>query len=182
MVFVVHWHEWAMSLHVFPILNPPPTSLPIPSLCVIPVHQPWTPCLMHKTWTDDLFHLWYYTCFSVFSQIIPPSPSPTESKRLFYVYVSLLLSWIWDYHYDVSKFHIYGLVYCMTGEGNGNPLQCSCLENPRGSGPWWTAVYGVAQGWTPLKRLSSSSILYEDLQDLLELTPKEDVLFIIGDK
>ena len=37
------------------------------------------------------------------------------------------------------------------GEGNGNPLQCSCLENPRDGGAWWAAVYGVAQSWTRLK-------------------------------
>ena len=43
------------------------------------------------------------------------------------------------------------------GEGNGNPLQCSCLENPRDRGAWWAAVYGVAQSWTLLKRFSSSS-------------------------
>ena len=43
------------------------------------------------------------------------------------------------------------------GEGNGNLLQCSCLENPRDGGAWWAAVYGVAQSWTRLKRLSSSS-------------------------
>ena len=43
------------------------------------------------------------------------------------------------------------------GEGNGTPLQCSCLENPRGRGAWWAAVYGVAQSWTWLKWLSSSS-------------------------
>ena len=43
------------------------------------------------------------------------------------------------------------------GEGNGNPLQCSCLENPRDGRAWWAAVYGVAQSWTQLKRLSSSS-------------------------
>ena len=43
------------------------------------------------------------------------------------------------------------------GEGNGNPLQCSCLENPRDGGAWWAAVYGVTQSWTQLKRLSSSS-------------------------
>ena len=43
------------------------------------------------------------------------------------------------------------------GEGNGNPLQCSCLENPRDGGAWWAAVYGVAQSQTWLKRLSSSS-------------------------
>ena len=43
------------------------------------------------------------------------------------------------------------------GEGNGNPLQCPCLENPRDGGAWWAAVYGVAQSRTRLKRLSSSS-------------------------
>ena len=43
------------------------------------------------------------------------------------------------------------------GEGNGNPFQCSCLENPRDKGAWWAAVYGVTQSRTRLKRLSSSS-------------------------
>ena len=43
------------------------------------------------------------------------------------------------------------------GEGNGNPLQCSCLENPRDRGAWWAAISGVAQSQTQLKRLSSSS-------------------------
>ena len=44
-----------------------------------------------------------------------------------------------------------------TGEGNGSPLLCSCLENPRDRGAWWAAIYGVAQSRTRLKRLSSSS-------------------------
>ena len=44
-----------------------------------------------------------------------------------------------------------------TGEENGNPLQCSCLENPRDGGAWWAAISGVAQSRTRLKRLSSSS-------------------------
>ena len=43
------------------------------------------------------------------------------------------------------------------GEGNGNPLQYSCLENPRDGGAWWAAIYGVAQSQTRLKQLSSSS-------------------------
>ena len=46
------------------------------------------------------------------------------------------------------------------GEGNGNPLQCSCLENPRDGGAWWAAIYGVAQNWTWLKVLSGSSALF----------------------
>ena len=44
------------------------------------------------------------------------------------------------------------------GEGNGNPLQCSCLENSRDGGAWWAAVYGVTQSWTRLKQLSSSIV------------------------
>ena len=47
------------------------------------------------------------------------------------------------------------------GEGNGNPLQYSCLENPRDSGAWWAAVYGVAQSRTRLKQLSS---MYQELR------------------
>ena len=56
-----------------------------------------------------------------------------------------------------ERFHFLFSLSCI-GEGNGNPLQCSCLENPRDWGAWWAAVYGVAQSWTRLKRLSSSSI------------------------
>ena len=43
------------------------------------------------------------------------------------------------------------------GEGNGNPLQCACLENPRGGGAWWAAVYGAAQSRTRLKRLAAAA-------------------------
>ena len=46
------------------------------------------------------------------------------------------------------------------GEGNGNPLHCSCLENPRDGGAWWAATSGVAQSQTQLKRLSSSSMVH----------------------
>ena len=53
-------------------------------------------------------------------------------------------------------FHFHFWLSCI-GEGNGNPFQCSCLENPRDRGAWWASVYGVAQSWTRLKRLSSSS-------------------------
>ena len=57
-----------------------------------------------------------------------------------------------------------------TGEGNGNPLQCPCLENPRDGGTWWAAVYGIARSWTRLKRLSSSSssATWEALKHVLQ--------------
>ena len=55
--------------------------------------------------------------------------------------------------------------WCLWGEGNSNPLQCSCLENPRDGGAWWAAVYGVAQSRTRLKQLSSSSSSSSDACD-----------------
>ena len=81
---------------------------------------------------------------------------------------------------DVTeRLHFHFLFSC-TGEGNGNPLQCSCLENPRDGEAWWAAVYGVAQSRTRLKRLSSSSsnkindivlyILIRNVNYKLELT------------
>ena len=60
-----------------------------------------------------------------------------------------LNDFIFTFHFSLS---------CI-GEGNGNPLQCSCLENPRDGGAWWAAVYGVTQSRTRLKRLSSSSTI-----------------------
>ena len=54
------------------------------------------------------------------------------------------------------RLYFHFLLSCI-GEGNGNPLQCSCLENPRDGGAWWAAIYGVAQSRARLKRLSSSS-------------------------
>ena len=55
-----------------------------------------------------------------------------------------------------ERLHFHSSLSCI-GEGNGNPLQCSCLENPRDGGAWWATVYGVTQSRTWLKWLSSSS-------------------------
>ena len=55
-----------------------------------------------------------------------------------------------------EQLHFHFSLWC-NREGNGHPLQCSCLENPRDGGAWWAAVYGVAQSRTQLKRLSSTS-------------------------
>ena len=82
MVFAIHWHESAMDLHAFPILNPPPTSLPIWSLWVFPVHQPWALVSCIKPGLVICFTLDNIHVSMLFSQIIPPSPSPIESKSL----------------------------------------------------------------------------------------------------
>ena len=55
-----------------------------------------------------------------------------------------------------EQLHFHFSLSCI-GEGNGNPLQCSCLENPRDGGAWWAAMYGVTQSRTRLKRVSSST-------------------------
>ena len=81
--FVIHWHESAMELHVFPIPIPPPTSLSTRFFWVFPVHQAQAlvSCIQRGLvicFTIDRIHV-----SMLFSQIIPPSPSPTESKSLF---------------------------------------------------------------------------------------------------
>ena len=58
-----------------------------------------------------------------------------------------------------EQLHFHFSLSCI-GEGNGNPLQCSCLENPRDGGAWWAAIYRVTQSRTQLKQLSSSSSRY----------------------
>ena len=86
-------------------------SLPVPSLWAIPVHQPQASCIKPGLAIHFIYDIIHVSM--PFSQVIPPSPSPTESKRLFYTSVSLLLSHIKGYCYHLSKFHIYALVYCI---------------------------------------------------------------------
>ena len=111
--FVIHQHESTTRVHMFPSLNPlPPPSPYHPSglsQCTSP-EQPVS-CIelgLAIHFIYDIIHV-----SMPFSQINLPSPSPTESKRLFYTSVSLLLSRIQGYHYHLSKFHIYALVYCI---------------------------------------------------------------------
>ena len=59
---------------------------------------------------------------------------------------------------DTTEWLHFHFSFSCTGEGNGKPLQCSCLENLRDRGAWWAAVYGVAQSRTRLKQLSGSSM------------------------
>ena len=68
---------------MFPILNPPPSFLPIPSLWVVPVHQPQASSIVHRTWTGNSFHTWYFTCFNA---ILPNLP--TLSPFLTHILVS----------------------------------------------------------------------------------------------
>ena len=72
-----------------------------------------------------------------------------------------------------EQLHFHFSLSC-TGEGNGNPLQYSCLENPRDRGAWWGAVYRVAQRWTQLIWLSSSS---SSSRDIVSSCSLEDTFF-----
>ena len=87
--FAIHQHASTMGLHVFPILNLHPTSLPIPSVWVIPVHQPQASCILHRTWTGDSFLIWYYACFNAILPNHPPLPLPQSPK---YCSIHLCLS------------------------------------------------------------------------------------------
>ena len=112
-IFSIHSHESAMGVHVFPILNSPPTSLPShssgSSQCTSPEHPvSYTKPGLAIYFTHDNTHV-----SMLFSQIIPPSLSPTESKSLFFTSVSLLLSRIQGHRYHLSKFYIYALIYCI---------------------------------------------------------------------
>ena len=68
---------------------------------------------------------------------------------------------------------IYTLQVFRFREGNGNPLQYSCMENPRDGGAWWAAVCGIAQSRTRLKQLSSSSVQIQETQRTLETVLQE---------
>ena len=107
----MHQHQPAMAYMCSPSRSPfPPPSLSHPpgsSQCTSPEHP--VSCIepgLAICFTYDNLQV-----SMLFSQIIPPSPSPTESERLFYTSVSLLLSRMQGYHYHLSKFHIYALVF-----------------------------------------------------------------------
>ena len=82
------------------------------------------------------------------------------------------------YKSDVTeRLHFHFSLTCI-GEGNGNPLQCSCLENPRDGGTGWAAVSGVAQSQTQLKRLSSSSSMKVNIMLYINKGQKHTIITI----
>ena len=133
--FVIHWNESAMDLHVFPISIPPPTSLSTRSL-VFPVHQVWAlvsciPPGLVICFTIDNIHV-----SMLFSWNIPPSPSPTESKSLFYTSVSLLALVVKNPSANAGDAGSIPRLGWSPGEEHGNLFQYSCLENPKDRGTW----------------------------------------------
>ena len=109
--FAIYQNESCTGIHVCPILKPPPSPYHPSgsSQCTSPKHP--VSCIEPGLATHYIYDI--IRISMPFSQISPPSPSPTESIRLFYTSVSLLLSCTQGYCYHLSKFHIYVLVYCI---------------------------------------------------------------------
>ena len=88
-----HISKWICHRYTC-VPHPEPSSLPIPSLWVVPVHQPQASGIMHRTWTGDSFHIWYYSCFNA---IVPNHPTLSLSHRVqktvLYISVSFAVSY-----------------------------------------------------------------------------------------
>ena len=120
-----------------------------------------------------------WECFSLLSRRRQWQPTPVLLPGKSHGRRSLVGCTPWGLEEldTTERLHFHFSLSCI-GEGNGNPLQCSCLENPRDSGAWWAAIYGVAQSRTRLKWLSSSSSLFSGRLSLpkAKLTTSEALL------
>ena len=102
---------------------------------------------------------WWYDQAPLFlSSVWHPTPALLPGKSHGWRSLEGCSPWgLWGSD-TTERLHFHFSLSC-TGEGNGDPLQCSCLENPRDGGAWWAAVYGVAHSWTRLKWLISKYTL-----------------------
>ena len=120
--------------------------LRLPGLAVLPggpAPSPWG-CLLRQPQLR-------WDTLTTPAKAVPTAPATSATPHT--------LPWFRFFSFGITyteRLHFHFSLSCI-GEGNGSSLQCSCLENPRDSGAWWAAVYGVAQNRTRLKRLSSSS-------------------------
>ena len=128
---------------MFPILNPTPISLPVPSLWAIPVHEPQASCILHQTWTGDLFHIWYYTCFNA---ILPNHPTLALSQSPKDCSIYLCLFCCLTYRVIVTIFLI---PYICVAAAAAKWLQ-SCLtrRDPIDGSPPGSVVPGILQART----------------------------------
>ena len=140
MVFAIHWHESAMDLHVFPILILPPISLPIPSLWVFPVHQvqALVSCIqpgLVVCFTLDNIHV-----SMLFSQNIPPLPSPTESKIIPLLQKGVIL------HLQISFFLAQTTAEVWAKSLQSYPTLCNPMDqSPPGLWSMEFSTFGILQ-------------------------------------
>ena len=125
-----------------------------------------------SSWTTTIYLYWYislllnytciYTCICIYThrrRCWRPTPVLLPGKSHGRRSLVGCSPWGCEESYTTERLHFHFSLSCI-GDGNVNPLQGSCLENPRDGGVWWAAVYGVSQSLTQLKRLSSSSSIY----------------------
>ena len=114
-------------------------------------------CLLWKNAYPSVFVFYIYSTLNTFSEKAMAPHSSTLAWRIPWMEVPGGLQSMGRRESDSTERLPFHFSLSCIGEGNGNSLQCSCLGNPRDGGAWWASVYGVAQSWTRLKRLSSSS-------------------------
>ena len=183
-----------MNLHTvfhcyFPSTSPLWTCSEIASVLVHTFLSPfagwkggWCVYIVVKMWDVNLLRNWFsletYVLYTGHNYFIPVTTTPPFNRRRRWHPTPVLLPgkshgrrslvgcspWGLEELDTTERLHFHFSLPCI-GEGNGNPLQCSCLENPRDRGAWWAAFYGVAQSRTQLKWLSSSSNLQLSLTD-----------------
>ena len=113
--------------------------------------------LMYVQQSDSVLHCIYtYLCTYIWGRQWQSTPVLLPGKSHGWKSLVGCSPWGCKESDTTERLHFHFSLSCI-GEGNVNPVQCSCLENPRDGGAWWAAIYGVAQSWTQLKRLSSNS-------------------------
>ena len=135
----------------------------IPQRCTISLFCTWLGTIIKK-WQDLVSVSCHQRDYCLLGEK-QWHPTPVHLPGKSHGWRSLVSCSLWGREESdtTERLHFHFSLACI-GEGNGNPLQYSCLENPRDRGAWWAAVYGVAQSRTRLKRLSSSSSSRGDMQ------------------
>ena len=116
---------------------------------------------LNKSW--KFWGVFWYCLYSTWRRQWQPTPVLLPGKSHGWRSLVGYSPWGREESDTTERLQFHFSLSCI-GEGNGNPLPCSCQENPRDGGAWWAAVYGVAQSRTRLTRLSSSSIQYQHLK------------------
>ena len=109
----------------------------------------WAPCAMWQLPTSHLFDTAYCVCVNTTFSVRPALSPCCVHKSILYIYISI-------HFLKIGSAVLFSLIsyICVDGEGNGTPLQYSCLENPMDKGAWWAAVHGVAKSWTRLSEFT----------------------------
>ena len=147
MVFAIHSHESPMGVHVFPILNPLPPPSPSHFSGSSHCTSPECPVSCIKPRWRSISHIIIYMFQRYSLKSSHPLPLP-QSPKVCSIHLCLFCCLAYRVIVTIFLKSINMCSVSCIGEGNGNPLQCSCLENPRDGGAWWAAVYGIAESDT----------------------------------